>query len=111
MAPPLSPEPLALSAMVEPAANESVRDLPADVLTLLYRHMRVLAGPRHDLDDLVQAAATRLIRALPASSDARVFRRSPTASPTARSSVTIAGTAGGAGVSASPKITKRSSPR
>jgi RNA polymerase sigma-70 factor (ECF subfamily) len=65
MAPPLSPEPLALSAMAEPTANESVRDLPADVLALLYRHIRVLAGPRHDLDDLVQAAAMRLIRALP----------------------------------------------
>jgi RNA polymerase sigma-70 factor (ECF subfamily) len=74
MAHPHGPEPLALPAIVQPrspsgafaaAPNESVRDLPADVLALLYRHMRVLAGPRTDLDDLVQAAAVRLIRALP----------------------------------------------
>lgn len=36
-----------------------------EVLRLLYRQMRVLAGPRPDLDDLVQAAAERMIRALP----------------------------------------------
>ena len=65
MAPPHSPEPLALPALEQQASRESVRDLPADVLTLLYRQMRVLAGPRTDLDDLVQAAAVRLIRALP----------------------------------------------
>src|SRR5258708_29174902 len=65
MASPHSPEPLALPALEQQASRESVRDLPADVLTLLYRQMRVLAGPRTDLDDLVQAAAVRLIRALP----------------------------------------------
>ena|SRR5450432_605370 len=65
MAPPHSPEPLAFPAMVQRATRESVRDLPADVLALLYRQMRGLAGPRADLDDLVQAAAVRLIRALP----------------------------------------------
>src|SRR5216683_2857244 len=65
MAPPHSPEPLALPALEQQASRESVGDLPADVLTLLYRQMRILAGPRTDLDDLVQAAAVRLIRALP----------------------------------------------
>jgi RNA polymerase sigma-70 factor (ECF subfamily) len=71
MAPPPS-QPLALAAIAQTApprtadipaiANDS---LPPDVLELLYRHMRALAGPRRDLDDLVQAAAVRLIRALP----------------------------------------------
>jgi RNA polymerase sigma-70 factor, ECF subfamily len=51
--------------MVQQVSKESVRDLPGEVLALLYRQMRVLAGPRTDLDDLVQAAAVRLIRALP----------------------------------------------
>ncbi len=37
---------------------------PADLLALLYRQMRSLAGPRQDLDDLVQAAAERALRAL-----------------------------------------------
>lgn len=35
------------------------------LLELLYRQLRALAGPRRDLDDLVQAAAERLLRALP----------------------------------------------
>jgi RNA polymerase sigma-70 factor (ECF subfamily) len=65
MAPPNVPEPLALPVLVQQAPREAVRELPADVLELLYRQMRVLAGPRGDLDDLVQAAALRLIRALP----------------------------------------------
>ena len=37
---------------------------PADLLALLYRQMRSLAGPRQDLDDLVQQAAERALRAL-----------------------------------------------
>lgn len=36
-----------------------------ELLGLLYRQMRALAGPRQDLDDLVQAAAERALRALP----------------------------------------------
>jgi RNA polymerase sigma-70 factor (ECF subfamily) len=36
-----------------------------DLLRMLYRQMRVLAGPRPDLDDLVQAAAERMLRAMP----------------------------------------------
>lgn len=35
-----------------------------ELLALLYRQMRSLAGPRQDLDDLVQAAAERAIKAL-----------------------------------------------
>jgi RNA polymerase sigma-70 factor (ECF subfamily) len=37
---------------------------PAELLSLLYRQMRALAGPRQDLDDLVQAAAERALKAL-----------------------------------------------
>ena len=37
---------------------------PAELLSLLYRQMRTLAGPRVDIDDLVQAAAERALRAL-----------------------------------------------
>lgn len=35
-----------------------------ELLSLLYRQMRSLAGPRQDLDDLVQAAAERALKAL-----------------------------------------------
>jgi RNA polymerase sigma-70 factor (ECF subfamily) len=35
-----------------------------ELLALLYRQMRSLAGPRQDLDDLVQAAAERALKAL-----------------------------------------------
>jgi len=37
---------------------------PNELLSLLYRQMRALAGPRQDLDDLVQAAAERALKAL-----------------------------------------------
>lgn len=45
---------------------EDVRELGDhdELLTLLYRQMRALAGPRQDLDDLVQAAAERALKAL-----------------------------------------------
>jgi RNA polymerase sigma-70 factor (ECF subfamily) len=36
-----------------------------ELLGLLYRQVRSLAGPRHDLDDIVQAAALRVLEALP----------------------------------------------
>lgn len=46
--------------------GESARlDVDADtraLLALLYRQMRALAGPRDDLDDLVQQAAERVLR-------------------------------------------------
>lgn len=35
-----------------------------ELLALLYRQMRALAGPRQDLDDLVQAAAERALKGL-----------------------------------------------
>jgi RNA polymerase sigma-70 factor, ECF subfamily len=41
-----------------------VREDQDELLALLYRQMRALAGPRQDLDDLVQAAAERAIKAL-----------------------------------------------
>jgi len=37
----------------------------ADLMRLLYRQMRSLAGPRADLEDIVQAAAERAWKALP----------------------------------------------
>jgi len=40
------------------------RESPDELLALLYRQMRALAGPRQDLDDLVQAAAERALKAL-----------------------------------------------
>ncbi len=43
-------------------SREHVR--PAELLELLYRQTRALAGPRQDIDDLVQAAAERALRAL-----------------------------------------------
>lgn len=36
---------------------------PAELLPLLYRQLRALVGPRRDLDDLVQAAAERALKA------------------------------------------------
>jgi RNA polymerase sigma-70 factor (ECF subfamily) len=55
---------LALLAADQPR-EESSRRVPDELLTLLYRQMRSLAGPRRDLDDLVQAAAERALRAFP----------------------------------------------
>ena len=39
-------------------------DWAADLLPILYRQVRSLAGPRPDLDDIVQAAAERALRTL-----------------------------------------------
>lgn len=41
---------------------ETPRELPSDLLPLLYRQVRSLAGARRDLDDLVQEAAERVLR-------------------------------------------------
>jgi RNA polymerase sigma-70 factor (ECF subfamily) len=62
---PVSHEAVSLEALAHHGAVEAATELSRDVLDMLYRQMRVLAGPRRDLDDLVQAAAERLIRALP----------------------------------------------
>ena len=43
----------------------AVATASSGLLELLYRQMYRLAGPRADLDDLVQAAAERALRALP----------------------------------------------
>ena len=44
---------------------EGTTSLPDEALELLYRQMHALAGPRRDLDDLVQTAAERALRAWP----------------------------------------------
>jgi RNA polymerase sigma-70 factor (ECF subfamily) len=46
-------------------AHDDARQAPAQLLRLLYRQVRSLAGPRPDLDDLVQSAAERALRSLP----------------------------------------------
>lgn len=54
--------------LAAPGDRAEARDrdaLAAELLPLLYRQMRALAGPRSDLDDLVQAAAERALAALP----------------------------------------------
>ncbi|MBX3130407.1 MAG: RNA polymerase sigma factor [Polyangiaceae bacterium] len=52
----------------EPLPRESVQDLvhpsSAELVALLYRQVAVLAGPRQELDDLVQAAAERALKSL-----------------------------------------------
>jgi RNA polymerase sigma-70 factor (ECF subfamily) len=47
-----------------PLEETLARESPDELLALLYRQMRALAGPRQDLDDLVQAAAERALKAL-----------------------------------------------
>jgi len=53
-----------LAAGDRPSAPSAERpkELPTELLSLLYRQVRKLAGPRHDLDDLVQEAAERVLR-------------------------------------------------
>jgi RNA polymerase sigma-70 factor (ECF subfamily) len=55
---------LELTAPGERLEEALTRESPDELLALLYRQMRALAGPRQDLDDLVQAAAERALRAL-----------------------------------------------
>jgi RNA polymerase sigma-70 factor (ECF subfamily) len=62
--------PLDSQIRLEAAAESSppkpkVQSVPADLLALLYRQVRSLAGPRADLDDLVQKAAERMVKAMP----------------------------------------------
>lgn len=58
---------LELSAPLPGRALEDtlVRESTDELLELLYRQMRALSGPGQDLDDLVQAAAERALKALP----------------------------------------------
>jgi RNA polymerase sigma-70 factor (ECF subfamily) len=55
---------LELTAPGQPLEDTLARESSDELLTLLYRQMRALAGPRQDLDDLVQAAAERTLKAL-----------------------------------------------
>jgi len=55
---------LELPAPGERLEQALTRESPDQLLALLYRQMRALAGPRQDLDDLVQAAAERTLKAL-----------------------------------------------
>src|SRR5262245_7672214 len=56
--------------MLAPPVLESIQpervdpgEVPADLFRLLYRQVRGLAGTRPDIDDLVQEAAERALRA------------------------------------------------
>jgi RNA polymerase sigma-70 factor, ECF subfamily len=63
---PVGHEAVALHALLEQGRGEECAHAPSvELLKMLYRQMRVLAGPRPDLDDLVQCAAERVLRALP----------------------------------------------
>jgi RNA polymerase sigma-70 factor (ECF subfamily) len=55
----------ALAAVSETAPRSSSEVGTDQLLALLYRQLRCLAGPRPDLDDIVQAAAVRVLKALP----------------------------------------------
>jgi len=55
---------LELTAPSQPREDALARGGSDELLALLYRQMRALAGPRQDLDDLVQAAAERALKAL-----------------------------------------------
>jgi RNA polymerase sigma-70 factor (ECF subfamily) len=59
-----APSALELTAPSRPLDHALTRESPDELLALLYRQMRTLAGPRQDLDDLVQAAAERALKAL-----------------------------------------------
>lgn len=56
----LAPPPL--DRISDPPAERASGEIPGNLLQLLYRQMRGLAGPRPDLDDLVQAAAERALK-------------------------------------------------
>jgi RNA polymerase sigma-70 factor (ECF subfamily) len=56
---------LELAASGQPLEASRPRDETDELLALLYRQMRSLAGPGQELDDLVQAAAERALKALP----------------------------------------------
>src|SRR5882724_1680210 len=58
------PTALELTAPGAQLEEALTRESPDELLALLYRQMRALAGPRQDLDDLVQAAAERALKAL-----------------------------------------------
>ncbi len=53
------------SAPSSAEARDGARAVPDELLALLYRQVAALVGPRRELDDIVQAAAERALRALP----------------------------------------------
>jgi RNA polymerase sigma-70 factor, ECF subfamily len=62
---PMTNEAVAIHTLLVQGGVESAHMPSVELLKMLYRQMRVLAGPRPDLDDLVQCAAERVLRALP----------------------------------------------
>lgn len=63
---PVSPEAVALHSLLARSEGEACAHAPSvELLKMLYRQMRALAGPRPDLDDLVQMAAEKVLGALP----------------------------------------------
>jgi RNA polymerase sigma-70 factor (ECF subfamily) len=62
---PMTNEAVAIHTLLQQGGVESAHMPSVELLKMLYRQMRVLAGPRPDLDDLVQCAAERVLRALP----------------------------------------------
>lgn len=57
--------PLELAASGQPIEATLAREHSDELLALVYRQMRSLTGPGQELDDLVQAAAERALKALP----------------------------------------------
>lgn len=57
--------PLELAASGQPIEEALAREQTDELLALVYRQMRSLTGPSQELDDLVQAAAERALKALP----------------------------------------------
>jgi RNA polymerase sigma-70 factor (ECF subfamily) len=56
---------LELAAPTQPLDTTRPNSDTDELLALLYRQMRSLTGPAQELDDLVQAAAERALKALP----------------------------------------------
>ncbi len=56
---------LSADASIRPVATPVGEVALDELLPLLYKQVRSLAGPRRNLDDLVQAAAERALKALP----------------------------------------------
>lgn len=56
---------LSAEASIRPVAAPAGEVALDQLLPLLYKQVRSLAGPRHNLDDLVQAAAERALKSLP----------------------------------------------
>lgn len=63
MSPPVL-EPLDIALLSRVDAPDRISTAPPDLLRILYRQVRSLAGPRRDLDDLVQMAAERALKSL-----------------------------------------------